>query len=73
MKFHIKVKAGAKENLVKRVDETHFVVSVKAPPKEGKANLAVISVLSDFLDLPKSRFKLIKGEASKNKIIFVMS
>ncbi len=47
----------------------HYRVWVNVPPEDGKANKAVIEILSDFLDIPKSRFKIIKGETNRNKVL----
>lgn len=72
MKISVKVKPGAKYDGVTKVDETHYVVNVKAPPVEGKANEAVIRALSEYLGIPKSHIRILKGEASKNKIVEIL-
>ncbi len=69
MKLFVTVKPNAKVSLVTKIDNSHFRVLVKAPPKDGKANQAVIKVLSDYFDAPKSRFSLVSGETSKIKVI----
>ncbi|MBI3312913.1 MAG: DUF167 domain-containing protein [Candidatus Omnitrophica bacterium] len=69
MKLFVTAKPGAKENRVEKVDETHFRVWVKAPPDKGRANQAVIEVLSEYLDIPKSRFALLRGASSKSKVL----
>jgi hypothetical protein len=42
---------------------------VKAPPHEGRANAAVIELLSDHFNVPKSRISIIRGFKGKNKLI----
>jgi len=69
MKLFVTVKPNAKVNEVKQTDETHFRVAVKAAPKEGKANQAVIAALSDYLAVPKSRLSIVSGKTSKQKIV----
>ena len=69
MKLYIQVKPNAKVNKIEKMDESHFKVQVKAPPKDGKANQAVVDVLSDFFDLPKSRFLIVRGENAKTKVV----
>ncbi len=69
MKLFVTVKPNAKVNLVEKIDDNHLRVLVKAPPKNGKANQAVIKALSDYFDIPKSRFSLMSGETSKVKVI----
>ncbi len=40
---------------------------VQAPPVDGKANEAVIRLLSDHFGVPKSRITLVSGETSRLK------
>ncbi|KKS14528.1 MAG: hypothetical protein UU77_C0009G0017 [candidate division WWE3 bacterium GW2011_GWC1_41_7] len=46
-------------------DVTH--VYVREPALEGKANNAVVNVLSKLYKVPKSRIKLVAGSKSKIK------
>jgi uncharacterized protein YggU (UPF0235/DUF167 family) len=45
--------------------------SVTAPPEDGKANDAVIALLSAEWRLPKSVFAVIKGAAARTKTLSV--
>lgn len=69
MKIFVKVKPGAKEEKVVKVDETHYRVSVKEPPVNGRANVAVVNALAAFFKTPKSGVRIVSGFASKEKII----
>jgi len=69
MKILIKVKAGSKRDSVKKTGEGQYTVEVKAPPVEGKANKAVIELLSEYFDVPKSQVRIISGHKSKNKVV----
>ncbi len=46
-------------------------IKLDCPPVEGKANERCIRFLSDILKIPKSDIKILRGETSKNKIIFL--
>ena len=46
---------------------------VAAPPKDGKANQAVLSLLAETLGVPKSRVRIVRGQASRNKLVAVES
>ena len=72
MKIFVKVKAGSKNDEVTKVDDTHYVIKVKEPPVEGKANEAVIRVLSDYFHIPKSHVQILKGGQTKNKVIEIL-
>lgn len=69
MKFFVRVKAGAHRECVEQKDSAHFLVVVKAPAKEGKANVAAVKALARFLDVAPSRLCLVSGKTSKEKII----
>ena len=40
-----------------------------APPVEGAANAACCGFLAELLDLPKSRLRVIRGQASREKLL----
>ncbi|MBI5039357.1 MAG: DUF167 domain-containing protein [Nitrospirae bacterium] len=69
MKISVKVKPGSKKESVERVDDTNFIAHVKARPVEGKANEALVRLLSDYFGVPGSRIQIIKGAASKYKVV----
>ena len=72
MKIQVKVKPNAKETKVVELGNLQFQVAVKAPPKEGRANEAVVEALSEYFGKPKSNFKILNGLNAKNKIINVI-
>ncbi|MBI2057455.1 MAG: DUF167 domain-containing protein [Candidatus Yanofskybacteria bacterium] len=72
MKISVKVKTGSKKEEIKKVSNDSFEIKTKALPIEGKANLAVIKILADYLDIPKSRIKILKGQKSKSKTLEVV-
>ncbi|MDP3888879.1 MAG: DUF167 domain-containing protein [bacterium] len=72
MKIYVQVKAGAKNNLVEKIDETHFKVSVIERPIKNKANLKVIEVLANYFKIPKSKVILTSGETSKQKAVEIL-
>jgi uncharacterized protein (TIGR00251 family) len=71
MRLLVKVKANAKEERVQRLETGSWLLSVKAPATEGRANAAVVDLLSRYLDIAKSRITITKGHKSRNKVIEV--
>ena len=45
------------------------VVAVSAPPEDGKANAAVIALLTKSWRLPKSRIDIVAGAAARTKLV----
>ncbi len=69
MKISIQIKPGSKKIGVEIISETEWIVRVKEPPIEGKANAAMIEAIAEKLKIPKSKVKLLQGMKSKNKIV----
>jgi len=46
-----------------------YMVRVRAPPTEGKANERVVELLAKHFKVPKSSITLVSGFKSKKKII----
>ena len=42
---------------------------VAAAPERGKANVAVLELLAETLDLPRSEITLVSGAGSRDKIV----
>ena len=68
MKISVKVKPNARQEKIEKVNESHFLIRVKEKPQEGKANKAVIKVLSEYFGVPQSQIVLLKGQSSREKI-----
>ena len=69
MKINVKAKPNAREEKIEEVGPGEFVVSVKEPPVQGKANLAIIRALSEYFHTLNIR--IVSGYTSRNKIIEV--
>lgn len=67
MKIFVKAKPRSKEERVEKIDDTHFIVSVKEPPVQRKANAAIARVLAEYFGVSVSCTKLISGFFSKEK------
>ncbi|MDP3982208.1 MAG: DUF167 domain-containing protein [bacterium] len=65
------VKTGARENAVSELDGK-LVVRVKAHREKGKANNAVLRILSEHLKVPVSSLSLVSGKTSSRKIVRVV-
>lgn len=64
---------GAPANTVSRGDDETYRVRVAAPARDGKANRELIRYLAEVLDVPKSALSLMRGEASRRKVVVVSS
>ena len=68
--FNIRVTPRAKQNKIVDADGVLRVYTTTAP-ENGRANDAVVKLLADYLDVPKSKIKIVKGLTGRDKIITV--
>ena len=71
MRIQVKVKPNSRTEEVSQEGDS-FIVKVKEPPKEGKANQAVIKLLAEHFGVAKSRVRILSGLKSKNKVVEVV-
>ena len=69
MKLSVTVKPNAKEEKVILNDDGNFVVSVKAPSREGKANARLPKVLAAHFGVASSTIRIVSGASSRKKIV----
>lgn len=72
-KYIVKVKAKAKNDEIvsSDVEGVDYEIKTKACPEIGKANKAVIKLLSKHLSIKQNNCKIIKGEKNRIKTILV--
>jgi uncharacterized protein len=69
MRISVKVQPrSSKEQVVKNPD-TGIKVYLKTAPVDGKANVALVRILSEYFSVNKSKIKIITGRQSRNKIV----
>jgi len=67
MIYKLKVKTNSSEDKIIS-KEDYFEVNVKEKPEKGKANLAVLKLLSKHFNKPVGKIKL-RGLTYKNKFV----
>jgi len=70
MKIQVKVKPNSRAEEL-RQEGDNITAKVKEPPKQGKANRAVIRLLAEHFGVPQNQIRIISGFRSKNKVIEV--
>ncbi len=71
MLISIRVKAGASKELVERISDTKFKISVREKPQDDQANRRVIAVLAGHLQVPITKIRIVKGRHSPSKILSI--
>ncbi len=72
MKISIRVKTNARKNEVVELEPGKYLVSVTAPPVEGKANEKIVEVLSEYFGRPKRCITIVRGGHSKEKVVEIL-
>jgi uncharacterized protein (TIGR00251 family) len=72
MKITIRVKPNARSEEVVAQPDGSFLVSVKAPPAEGRANSRLIDVLAAYFDRPKRNITILHGTTGRSKIVEIL-
>lgn len=68
----VRAHAGARRNAIVGVREGTLRVAVSAAPEKGKANQAIVAVLSNALGMPKSGIVLVSGATSPRKRFLIV-
>jgi uncharacterized protein (TIGR00251 family) len=69
--LRVRVQPRASRDALGGLRDGALVVHVKAPPVEGAANDAVVRFLAGVLGRPASAVTLVRGAASKDKVVVV--
>lgn len=68
---HLKVQPRASRDAVEGVMGGELKVRVTAPPVDSAANEAVVKLLAEWLDCPKSAVALLRGQTGRHKVALV--
>lgn len=66
---YIRVTPNSSANKIGKFENNHLKIYITTVPEDGKANKAVISLISKTFKVPKSKIEIISGHKSKNKKI----
>jgi len=72
VRLALRVQPGAKRSaLLARLASGEWKVAVSAPPLEGRANEAVVELLSELLGVKRRQVVVTRGASSRNKQVEV--
>lgn len=71
MTISIKVKTKQQKSKVEKLEDSSYLVSVKALPDKNKANIEIINLLSKYFNVTKSQIEIKSGKTSSRKIVSI--
>ena len=72
MRLALRVQPGAKRSkLLARLASGEWKVAVAAPPLEGRANEAVVELVSELLGVKRRQVTVARGASSRSKLVEV--
>ncbi|MCZ2156752.1 MAG: DUF167 domain-containing protein [Bryobacterales bacterium] len=72
MRVDIKVKPNAKSTRVEPLEGGVLLVSVTAPPVDGKANEAVIRAVAEYYGTPVRNVRICRGASGRKKTLEIV-
>jgi uncharacterized protein (TIGR00251 family) len=69
--LEVRVVPRAARSLVAGERDGALLVRLAAPPVDGKANDALVTVLADAVDVPKRHVQLVQGATSRHKRVLI--
>jgi uncharacterized protein (TIGR00251 family) len=67
--IRLKVKPGSRTEELTELDDGTWLARVKAPPVDGKANVAVIELVARHFGLRKSQVSIKSGASARMKLV----
>ena len=72
MKISVKARPNSREEKIEKIDQVHYIVFVKEPPKKGKANEAIRNALAVYFNVASARVRIVSGYSSHNKVVEII-
>lgn len=67
--INFRIQPGARRNEISGEYGNGIKVRLTAPPEQGKANQALISLLAEKTRLKENQISIIRGHTSRNKVV----
>ena len=69
MRVSVTVVPSARTSRVEVTGVGQLRVAVTAPPREGRANEALVALLAEHFRVPRVRIRIIRGAGSRHKVV----
>jgi uncharacterized protein YggU (UPF0235/DUF167 family) len=73
MTLSVRVTPGAKHDSLEQTPDGTWKIRLRARAVEGAANAALVEQLAEWLDVPKSHIRLVRGQSARQKVLAIDS
>jgi len=71
----VRAQPGARKTAISGIygegPATQLKIAVHAPPRDGRANAALIALLAETFGIPRNSVELLSGELSRSKVFLL--
>lgn len=71
MELTVHVKPGSRKTGIEKISDTEWILKIREPPVEGRANFSVIRAVAEEFKIPPSSIEIKRGQKSKTKILII--
>lgn len=72
MLIHVKISPGARTDEVVQKNSTSYLVSVREPAEQNRANTAMLALLARHLQVEPAQLRIITGHHAPGKIVEIL-
>lgn len=69
MYIRVRVSAGAKKESFRKLSEDTFLIAVKEPAEQNRANDRVLNLVATHFGIPTKQIRIISGHHSPGKLL----
>lgn len=73
MLYSVIVKPNSKKGPLVQVDQDRLIVYLREKPIDGQANRALVKILADHFQVPKSTIRIKTGAHGRQKLVEILA
>ena len=72
-RIEVRVKPNSRDETLDEQEDGNWIARIKAPPVDGRANTALISLVAMHFDVRKSQVRIRTGASGRLKVVEIVS
>jgi uncharacterized protein YggU (UPF0235/DUF167 family) len=71
MLITVRVKTGAKQEIIRKISDDRFEISVREKPEHNLANQRIVALVAIEFSVPASKIRIVKGHHHRSKTLSI--